>query len=401
MRKFVVSFILIVFMLQFVFALGITPGRTTASYVPGAQETHEFTVVNTEKKDIDVVIYAGGDLKDNIAFSEVSFKMKAKDGDKRITYTVTMPSTLAPGLHNTDLVALQVPDKKNGKGAFIGASVAVVSQLQVFVPYPGKYAEAELNVINPETGKASFIIPIISRGEQNLARVRAVIDIYGPTNEKITTLNSEMISIDSGQRGELAVDWKTDSLPGSYIAKATILYDEQTLQLVKEFSLGSPLLDLQQVQVNDFSLGQIAKFEMLVENKWSQPITGAFAQMIIYNKEGSQIADFKSQTYDIQALTKQTMVAFWDTAGIKKGDYTSSVFLKFGQQSSQKDLQLKVSDNQISVVGVGYVIGKSSSSSGSSNSTVIVLGVVIAVLVIINLLWFLVLRKKMHSKVKN
>ena len=81
---------------------------------------------------------------------------------------------------------------------------------------------------------------------------------------------------------------------------------------------------------------------------------------------------------------------FGTRKGVKEGTYDSSVFLRYGEHSGQKDLQLKVSTNEINVIGLGYVISqdKKSGSSGSSSALVTVLVIVIALLVLVNLAWF-------------
>ena len=138
---------------------------------------------------------------------------------------------------------------------------------------------------------------------------------------------------------------------------------------------------------------------MLVNNEWSESIVGAYAQMFVYNDKGEVMADFKSATYDIAPLTKVLMVAFWDTDGVKTGTYDASVFLKYGEQSSQQDLKLEVSESNINVIGLGYVISERGGNSEGlfSNSLMVVLVVVIGLLVLINIVWFLVLRKKLKK----
>jgi len=382
-----------------VLALGVTPGRTTFIYVPGEQQTVEFTVINSEKVDMDLVVLIQGDLNESISVSEVSFHMSAEEESRTLSYTINMPSGLSPGLNIGEVVVIQLPGKSPTSEAFIGAAVAVITQIYVNVPFPGKYAEAALNVIGPDAdGKIIFVIPVLSRGDLDLVRVRGIIDIFGPLNEKVVTVNTNEISLLSQERGEIIVTWDADVAPGPYRAVATVIYDEDTLTIEREFNVGTRTLDLLGVEVNSFSLGGIAKFELLVENRWSNTISGAYVQMLVYNSEGEVMADFKSPTYDISPLEKTLMIAFWDTAGVRVGNYDSSVFLKYADQSIQEDLKLEVKDNEINVVGVGYVISKGGGSGFGGDSLTIILVTAVVVLVLINLLWFLVLRKKLHRK---
>lgn len=400
-NKFIfILLVMLVLMASNVLALGVTPGRTTLEFEPGVEKEVAFTVMNSENKDMELVVLVQGELNQSIALSEVSFKMSASEASKTLKYKVKIPAGLSPGPHLSEIVVIQLPGKSSTSEAFIGASIGVATQISIFVPYPGKYAEAGFNVIGPESdGKITFVIPVISRGNLDLARVRGTIDIYGALNEKIKTLETNEVEVPSGQRKEIAAVWDAkDAAPGPYRAVATVLYDENTLNIEKQFNVGKRLLELAGMEVNDFSLGEIAKFEMLVENKWNEAIKGAYAQMIVYDGSGATMADFKSSTYDIPPLSKSLMTAFWDTAGVKKGTYASSLFLRYGQQSEQRDLKLEVSSNNINIVGVGYVISKGKAAGGGSNGLVTILVVAVIVLVLINAVWFLILRKKLSKK---
>jgi len=120
--------------------------------------------------------------------------------------------------------------------------------------------------------------------------------------------------------------------------------------------------------------------------------------MLVYNKDGEVMADFKSAGYEILPLQKTLMVAFWDTAGVREGTYDASVFLRYGEKSDQQDLKLEVSERNIRVIGVGYVISAESDGEGIfGNTLVLVLIVAVVLLILINITWFLVLRKRLKK----
>ena len=93
------------------------------------------------------------------------------------------------------------------------------------------------------------------------------------------------------------------------------------------------------------------------------------------------------------ALSKKALVSYWDTAGVKAGTYDALVVLKYADQSTENDLQFKVSENSLEVIGLGYVI--SSGGGGGSNTLMIILIVGIGVLILINLLWFFLFRRRL------
>ncbi len=401
-RKIVLLFIIIGILFSGgVLALGITPGRSTFNYESGVEKKVDFSVVNDGRRDVNLVVLVSGEFNESIGLSENSFKMGANEKSKGLSYTLKMPAGLTPGLHTSEIQVIQLPEKSSSGGAFVGGVVGVATQIYVNVPYPGKYAEGELNIVGPdEKGKVTFAIPVVNRGDLDLARVKGVVDIYSSLNEKIATVNTNELSLLSKERKEIVAEWDSSIVkPGPYRAAASVLYDEKALSLEKEFSVGVRKLNVEDIAVNDFSLGQIAKFEILVNNQWSEKVKDAYANIVIYNKDNEKMAEFKSANYDLDPLSKSLMVAFWDTKGVKAGTYDSSLFLKYGDSSEQRDLKLDVSDKAINIIGFGYTLRASglAANAGLFSMTNILIGVVV-LLVIINLSWFMFLRKKFVKK---
>jgi len=397
--KFSLTFVLgIILLVASVQALGITPARTTIDFVSNGKGEVPFSIISTEAIDADYVVYVQGELNQSIKIKENIFKMKKDEKEKQLQYTYHLPQDLEPGLHTAEVVVLQLPSGGGTSEAFVGAAVGVATQLYVYVPYPGKFVVGELHVINAEAGKdTSFIIPVVSKGNLDIASVKVNIDVYTKLQEKVASFNSADVPLKSNEKKDIVVNWKAAVPVGNYRAVATVIYDGATFQLERTFSVGSAVLDLQQVESKEFSLGEIAKIEMLVENKWSEPIQGAYSETEVYNAEGKTMSSFKSPTYDIEPLTKAILTSFWDTSGVQEGTYDAAISLKYGSASIKKDLKFKVSENSLETIGLGYVISETKSAKGSSNITFILI-VVVGVLVLINLSWFLVLRRYMKKK---
>ena len=398
MNKFLVILFLVLFIFPLVSSFGITPAQKVFEYNPGSEQKHSFEIVNSENKRVNLVILPQGELAQNIALSQYYVTLTPEMSSVTITYSVKVPSSLSPGAHYGDIVITEVPDTSSSSSpTYIGSVVGIVTKVMIDVPYPGKYAESALSVSLTETGKTAFVIPIVSKGKLDIARAKAIIDIFTPLNEKVATISTQETGLLSGERKELAVEWDTSSVVGGrYRALATIIYDESTLTLEKEFSVGTDSLSLKSVEVNDFSLGEIAKFEFLIENELNSKVDDAYVMMQVFNEAGEVMAEFKSATYNIDAFSSKLMVSFWDTEGVKTGNYDAKAFINFGQSSIQKELSLDISENDITVIGVGYVV-KSAGTKGSG-SIVNILIIAVVVLVLLNLTWFLILRKKVKKK---
>ena len=384
-----------IFLISSVYALGISPARTTINFEPGLVKTVNFNIINSGGKDLKVIFSAQGDLAKYISISSEDGEIPASEKSKTFSYTLRLPKYLKPGLHKGGIFVMQLPSGNVSGNSQIQATLAVVTQVYLYVSYPGKYATAQMYVYNANQGEnVKFVIPVVNAGKFDLTSVYANIDVYNNMGRKITSFNTKTVEIKTGARKELVYNWKANVPIGEYQAKATLVYDDGTLNIEKTFSIGNKNLVLQSIKVNDFSLGQIAKLQMLVENKWSEPIKDAYIETNIKDSSGDLISSFKSASYNIAALSKQNFVSYWDTAGVLKGTYDAEISINYANKTSGKHLQFKVEQNKLTVIGLGYVV---STGGDGSNSTTTILITIIVLLVLINLLWFFILRKRLKK----
>ena len=219
--------------------------------------------------------------------------------------------------------------------------------------------------------------------------------IFGHTVEYFDlVISTEKSSIKPGERKEVVGNWKADVAPGMYTAKAKVTYDNKIVQIEKNFSIGEKVLELKSVEVKSFILGGIAKFEMAVDNKWNEEIKNVYSQTNVFDSKRNLIVDFKSPTYDIVALSNQTFFSYWDTENIKPGLYDASIYLRYDEKFSKKNVQFEVNEDSIRTLGLGYVISEGKSGGNTKTSILII---VIILLVLLNLLWFVLFRKKMKK----
>jgi hypothetical protein len=374
-------------------ALGISPGRTTIDFEPGLEKTIKVNVVNTENKEMGVVLYAKGELKDIITFSEDTLLFSADEKEKTFTYSLKLPESMSrPGLYTGEIIALEVPPEGVKEGAVIGATVAVTTQLYVNVPYPGKYIEFDLDILEKE-GEVSFYIPVINKGEEDINELGSSIEIYSGT-DKIKEIDLEKISIESEKREELIAKW-ADATPGNYLAKLILNYDSEEEILEKNFKVGNVKIEILSITVDDFSLGEIAKFNILVENKWREEIKDVSVNMIIYGNSGETIADFTTANYNLLASDRVNMNSYWDTENVNENIYDGKLTLRYENEEESRNIRIKVTKDSIEVLGLtGYVIDE----GGGELNLVNLLLIIVGLLVIANIIWFVVVKKLKNKK---
>lgn len=394
--------LIVILSISNVISLGITPGRTTLDYHSELEKEVSFSVLNNEHKNMQVLLIIQGELNSSVTLFDSLVEFQPAEESKQFKYRIKLPSAIGkiPGLHSAEIIALEVP-KAGAGGTYVGATVAVVSQIYVYVPYPGKYLDADLNVLDAEeNGTATFIIPVINRGKLDIKEARAVIDIYDSLNRKIETIETDYHSVKSGSRTELSGKWQVNAVSGSYFAKTALLYDGETRNFDRQFAVGIQSLKIESILVNNFRLGEIAKLQILVENKWNAELKSVFANLLVFNNENQIMADVKSASEDISAFSKKELIAYWDTVGVKEGEYSGKLMARYGEKSTDKNLVLKVSEDSLDVVGVGYAIMPKVSRGIEITS---ILTALVILLIIANISWFVFFRRimgKSKSKLK-
>lgn len=380
---------LVILIIPSISALGITPGRTTIDYELGLETAVSFSVLNSEYKQMRVEFNVQGELADFINLSVEKAEFTTLDYSKDFSYKVKFPDSLKnePGLHTAEIVALEVPNE-GGEGTHIGATVAVVSQLYVYVPCPGKCIEADFNVLETKEGAVPLIVSVINRGKLKIDEVKATVEIYSTDGKKVATVETNKNSLDSGKRTELSGSWAGGE-QGDYKAKVKVSYDKEVSEFEKQFSVGEQMLGIDRVWVSDFKLGGIAKFRILVENRWNEELKDIFANLIIYDK-GYEMANVKSASENLPVSEQKELVAYWDTAGVQEGEYDGKLMIKYGKKSTDKNLLLKVSENSLDISGVGYAVSPKG-GKGLSITTIIIAFVII--LIVVNLAWFVFFKR--------
>lgn len=398
----IIGIILILLFINNVLSLGVTPGRTTINYEKGLMNNYSFSVLNNEHKSMKVLLTVQGELNDSINLYDALVEFSPNENSKQFSFQARFNDNLEPGLHTAEIIAMEVPNL-GPEGTYVGATVAVVSQVYIYVPYPGKYLDADLNVLDGEqNGTATFIVPVINRGKVGIGDARAVIDIYSPLNEKVASIETDYRDVPSGQRTELSGKWLVNATSGDYLAKVSLFYDGESRNFNKQFSIGNQKLSIESILVNNFHLGEIAKLQILIENRWSEELKNVYANMIVYNNENQVMTDVKSANENIPALSEKELIAYWDTVGVKEGEYNGKLMVRYGQKSTDKNLLLKISQDKLDVIGVGYAIKQ---KANKSVDIVNILVILVVLLIIVNISWFVffkiyIKRKKGKHEIK-
>jgi len=388
--KIITIFVMVLLFATMVKAIGVTPGRTTLNFEPGLEKEVKFTVLNNEHKDVKLAIYARGTLADYVEIPTGEVELKAEEDSKELIYKVKLPEEMEePGLHEAEIVIREVTIGKGEKDISIGAMQAVITQLHAYAPYPGKYIViARVDIVERKTSnEILFFVPLINFGEEDVKSAKATItlmDMYGNIIEEIGT---DEQPVPAKGRAELKASMDSSKLTaGIYEAIVEVVYDGLTTVAKSAFYTDDFLLVPLDISVRDFTLGEIAKFNILVENIGNAEIRDAYSLMLL-DKEGRDIANLKSVPVDFKPFEKKEIASYWDTKDVKAGEYGGEFILRYGDKSDERAVRTVVEKNSIKteIIGVtGYAIREEGLAPEGASPLIYV----IIILVIMNIGWF-------------
>ncbi|HLD02790.1 MAG TPA: hypothetical protein VJC07_03775 [Candidatus Nanoarchaeia archaeon] len=400
--KCMILVVMAILLTQLAYAIGIVPGRTTVDFVSELEKEVAFTLYNNEQKEMKVLLTIEGELAKYVTTEKLFIEFTKDEAAKDLTYKVKLPKKInKPGDHFAKIIATELPSEQ-ATGNSMEASAAVVTQLLVKVPYSGKYAEARLDVNEATVGEvAQFIVPVYNGGDEKITSASMSVEITDLKNNVIATIKSKEISLESKETKELIATWKAEAEPGTYHATALISYDGKILTAEKNFAVGGLEVNIRYVDVKNFNLGGVAKFNIIAENLWNEMITGMYAQLIIIGEDGDVLADVRSTPVDVEPGHEAILNTFWDTDGIEAGSYDAKVILHYADKSTEKLMNTEVTIDEIrnNFIGTptGQVVGVDETQLKQSSIFMIAL----FVLAIINISGFIYLKKRKKRKMED
>lgn len=386
----------IIAFMQNALGIGITPGRTTLNFEPSLQKEVEFKIINNEHKTMRVLLSVAGELGYYVTLNAPStiVEFSAADAEKTFAYSVALPEKLTSGEHEVKITATELSPEGSEAGVQIGTIITVTSQLLVKVPYPYKYAQLRLTIPDSDVNKtASFYVEVENLGGQDLVDMQATIEILSPTNQKIAIIKTDSKTIPAKTKAELVARWEADVNAGKYRAIANLAYDEGKLATAEKiFIIGSMLVEVLDIEVKNFRLGDIAKFDITLENKWNEEIKDVYANLQIQDENKSLIANVKTPSTDMPPLARIILNAYWDTAGIKEGIYSGKVLLNFANQVTEKELKTEITINSIKVKILGIRITAKATAAETRRQNIVF--ILVMLLVVVNIIWFIFFKRR-------
>ena len=268
----------------------------------------------------------------------------------------------------------------SSEAAFIGTRIDIAGVLVINVPFPGRYASAELNIPDGNVGEP---IPIetlvINKGRENLT-VDVQVKFYEQTATEdlliqVMDFQEVLLTVGNERYFRKFLD-STGYRSGNYFAESTVTYWPNETIVNESFRIGSLFVNITNFTTNLPNKG-IQKFLVGIESKWNNRIGRIFADVNLSNS--TQEIFIRTPPIDLDPWEQNTLTAFIDTDQLE-GEYHIDI--------------------------VAYYLDKTTVASGTLvvrkfNRALLISVIAFAValiLLIIILVWFIHANKKRRKK---
>ena len=324
--------------LQFVNAgsIGISPAKFKIYFEPNLEKTFKFTVGSFNPNQ-SIQIYVKGDLSQYVNLSR-NFLI----GRGIVEAYLKLPEKIdIPGTHRIIMGVIESSgNESSGQVVGVGGLASVQAPIDVVVPYPGKYVEAEFKINDINEGElAIFDLEIHNLGTLPVI-AKSKIEIYenyediNKTPKKLLTKNLESKKLKSKEKITITDFLETSKFnAGFYSIFVTIDYGK-LISIEDNLKIGQLFIDILDYSYI-FEKGKINKFYIETQNLWNSPLSNVYAEVTI-TINGTVLESFKTPTQNLDSWEIHNFTGFFDASNIDPGKYTANIQVFYENKSTSK-----------------------------------------------------------------
>lgn len=230
MKKLLTIILFLALLIPNAFSIAVSPGRIIVKFTPSLEQELKFDIINQENKEMITEINIDGELKDYVILSQKQVIFKEGESAKSLKYIIKLPAELSPGRHTANIIVKEIPSSSST----INPAIALISQLYVEVPYPGKYLIID-GVEAKEEENVKFRIGLLNNGKEDIKEAYAIIKVKNG-NETLFESRTMPTSVASTRRSILETVWE-DKKVGNYTLGISIDYDGNKMELSDYFNV--------------------------------------------------------------------------------------------------------------------------------------------------------------------
>ncbi|MBU0467026.1 MAG: hypothetical protein KJ718_06085 [Nanoarchaeota archaeon] len=314
-------------------SMGVSPAKYDVNFEPGFEDDFYFNF-HTDNPSQELEIYIWGELGIYITLNKDKIV-----GSGKVDVHLKLPQKIeTPGRHRIFVGARPVVSETSGTVSIL-ASVAAA--IDVYVPYPGKYAEIKFEAENANAGEeVPYKLEIYSRGEEAIT-TNSRIEIFDSRNESVGIYElgtKEIIGVDS-----VTIRDSLDTITfgaGNYKAVAVVTTDGgQEVKAEDNFKLGELRVRIINY-TRELKKNTINPFVIDVESLWNDPVDELYAEVFVLGAE--EEISFLTPSAELKPWQRAKLSGYFDTTGLEVGEEVQvRIVLHYGEETTEEVVYLR------------------------------------------------------------
>jgi len=321
-------------------SLGMSPSSFKFDFRPNLEENVVIRVADSDSNQL-IKVFVEGDLKEYVTINQESFV-----GAGTLEVIIKLPAALSkPGRHR--ILIGSVESKEMTVSGSIGGVSAIQVPIDIIVPYPGKYAEAEFSVSDVNQGEDINYHAVISNlGTQSL-NLSYELSIFEESSMQLVIPKVKNYAfLETKEKLDVKDIINGSNIKqGNYIGFFEVDYEDRII-LNDSFRVGTFFMNITDYDYK-FVAGKINKFTVYTKSFWNSPIKEAYLEVSV--TDGGVMKDeFKTQIYSFQPWEEKKMEGYIDATNITEGRYVGNLFLYYDGKVTNKLVALYFEKQQLS-----------------------------------------------------
>lgn len=319
-------------------AIGVSPAQTVLDYQPGVEKKFTIRIINTEGNFVDLGAYKVKDISPYITLEKEELVLEQDEPYKEFFFTIKLPEGLPPGEKVSRVVFEErIPELKIGEKS-VSARLKIAHKVITTIPAPDKYLLIGLN----STDRGSSILleaNVKNQGIKDINKLKTTFYIQDgdiPIKEK----SADDIELKLKTEAKLKAEVEKDFGDGEYELASEISYDENSITILKNMTIGEPKIELNGIP-NVLIAGKINQLSASVRSNWNKKIGGAAISTFIL-QGGKKFWETRSPAFDIIPKNENQIESYIDARNVSKGGYKMGVEVFYGNSSEKHEYDVSL-----------------------------------------------------------
>lgn len=320
MKRLALLLLVCALLIQSVAAIGISPPKASINFQPESSGAFDVLIINSRAHPIDAVPTVSGDLAQY--FTAETVRVGGR-GRQSAEIAFALPQDITPGNHRQ--IIWYVEEFHDPDAGMFATRTRVGLIIDVWKPYPGRYATMTLTPQHVRTGERTNIrADIASRGDQPLSgelRVTVRTPEGGLVDEYIMPDFAVGANSDKHHYFEVrSEDWK----PGKYQVTGAYDYGAGVAEAEASLKLGEQTAIINSVTDAMYLSTAVNRFDVEVESMWNDPLPELSASLQLGANSG------RTPSITLAGFETKSLTGYWETdASLGVGNHTALVTVTF------------------------------------------------------------------------